>query len=125
MVQLLAVETSTGGRKLEGPQEVVRLLEVRAACEDFMDKILHRSNSEFSELNIDDGVGTDGDTLTTQFGKATLVNKILDTLQVGVTICDEGFYKSKHFNGGGVDLDEHTVVDLAKAKKLKNLLHFR
>jgi hypothetical protein len=119
------LETTTRGGQLEGPQEVVCLLEVRANSVDLMNEIFDANNVVLAEGFLDDLVVEQRNTLTIDLSKSTLVNKLTNTLQVRITIRDVRLNKAKHADGGRVQLDEHTVVNLAKAKELKDLLDAR
>jgi hypothetical protein len=59
-VSLLS-EAFLGGVKLEGPEEVVSLLEVRSESHDLVDEVLNASNTVLSEHRLNDGVLGQGD----------------------------------------------------------------
>ena len=62
MLSLLG-ESSQGRGQLEGPEEVVRLLEVRAASVDLVNQILRADDAELAESGLDDAVISQGDSL--------------------------------------------------------------
>merc|ERR1712213_126557 len=121
MKWFLFVVAALGGRELEGPQESVGLLEVRTAGVDLVNDILNADDTESTELLLDDVVGGDGDTLAIDLGESTLVDQLLDGLQVGETIGNVRLHKTQHLNGGSVESDEGGVVNLEKTEQLKNL----
>lgn len=121
VVGLLA--PAAGGRvELEGPQEVGGVLEVGANGEDLVDEILDALNVvRLTELALDHKVVGDGHTLTAVLHETALVDQRAHRLQVGVAPGDVGLGDAEHVNRGLVQLDEHTVVDLAQAEKLEDL----
>ena len=60
--------------KLEGPQEIVSLLEVLLALSNLLNKVFNASNSEFSKVLLDDGVIGDGDSSSVDSDVTSLVN---------------------------------------------------
>lgn len=122
VVQHLSTESASGAVELEGPQEVGGLLEIITDSIDLVDDVLDALELA-SETGLDDGVGGDGDTLSRDLAEASLVDKVLNGLKVGVSVSDEGLDESEHLLGGGVDAYECGVVDLTESQKLKDLLH--
>lgn len=120
-VKQLLPETTVGVGQLEGPQEVVRLLEVGADGVDLVDQVLDADDAELSEGALDHGVVRDGDALLVHLSEPALVDQLPDSLQVGVTVRHIGLDQAEHFDGCRVQLHVHRVVDLAKAKELQNL----
>lgn len=55
--------------------------------------------------------------------ESTLVDQLADSLEVGVTVGHVRFHQTQHLDGGGVQLHEHRVVDLAEAEELQDLAH--
>merc|ERR1719317_1210691 len=55
----------------------------------------------------------------------TLVDQFASGLQVRETISNERFNQTKHVDGGLVQLDEDTILDLAQTEKLQNLANLR
>jgi hypothetical protein len=125
VVQLLALEAASGRAELEGPQEIRCLLEVGAGSEDFVNDVLHANQVDVSEGSRHNGVVAQRDTLSADLSEASLVYKFPDRFQVRVAVGNEGLHKAEHFDGGGVDADENTVVQLAQAQELQNLAHLR
>ena len=123
VVEHFSVESASRRRELDGPKEVRSGLEVRAAGDDLMDDILNAVDAELAEAGLNDGVVADGDSLARYLTETALVDKLLNGLKVRIAVSDERLYESEHLGGGSVHANENTVVDLTKAKKLKDLLH--
>lgn len=121
MLELAGAEATVGVGELEGPEEVGGLLEVGADSEDLVDEILHTDDSVLAEVLLDDGVVGEGNTLLVDLSVSSLVDELLDGLQVGVTIGDPGLDNLEHLSGSLGDLDEDTVVDLEESEKLEDL----
>jgi len=72
--------------KLEWPEEVCGLLEVRTAREDFVDEVLHADDAVLSKALLDDGVIGEGNALgeagasCLDLAVSTLVDKLADGL---------------------------------------------
>lgn len=122
MVQLLAIEAAAGGGELHGPQEVRDGLEVRSNSENFVNDIFNAIDSNVAKGSLDNVVGAERNTLARDLAIATLVDQLTDRLQVRISVSNEGLNKSEHLDGGTVDANEHTVVDLAKSQQLEDLL---
>lgn len=118
----LGGKASDGARKLEGPEEVVCLLEVGPDSEDLVDKVGSAADAGAIEALFDDGVLGDGDALLVELSKTTLVNKLLDGVTGGEPVGYVGLDEAKHSDRSLVELDEGGVVDLAKAEELHDLL---
>ena len=63
------------------------------------------------------------DTLPIYFSKTSLVDKFPNGLQVRVTPCNVGLTNSQHVDGGFVQLDKHTIVDLEQTEQLEDLAY--
>lgn len=118
MIQLLTIESTSWGGELHWPQEVGNSLEVRTNSEDFVNDVLDALDTVLAQTGLDDGVGTEWDSLAVDLAVATLVDEVADRLQTWVAISDEWLDQSEHLDGGSVDANEDTIVDLAQAKKL-------
>lgn len=125
VLELAGAEATGGVGQLEGPEEVGGLLEVGADGEDLVDEILHADNAVLAEVLLDDGVVGKSDTLLVDLSVSTLVDELLDGLQVGVTVSDPGLDNLEHLSGGLGDLDEDTVVDLEETEELEDLAGLR
>jgi hypothetical protein len=119
----LAGESSLRVGKLERPQEVVGLLEVRTNGVDLLDEVSSAlDSSAFSKSLGNNSVGGDRDALLVDLSESTLVDKLLDGGTGRVSVCDVRFDQSEHSDGGFVQLNESTVVDLTKTEELHDLL---
>ena len=111
--------------KLERPQEAVALSVVLADGEELVNKIINGVYAILSELVTDELVGCDGDTLLVNTAVPTLDNKATDHTDGRITDCNIGFNGLKHVKGSLINANEDGVVNLTKAKKLKDLLRLR
>jgi len=123
VVELLANDAALGGGQLDRPHKVGDGLELRADGENLVDNVLNALEALLAEAGLNNGVGADRHALAGKLHVASLVEEVLHGLKVGVTVSDEGLDKSEHVDGGGVNADENTVVDLAKSQELEDLLH--
>jgi len=114
-------ETATRGVELEGPEEGVSLLEVRADGVDLVDEVLHADEAVLAEGLLDDLVGGDGDALAGDLGETALVDELADGLEVGIAVGDVGLDKTEHHDGGLVEADKDTVEDLAQTEEAEDL----
>lgn len=121
MLELAGAEATGGVAELERPQEVGGLLEVGADGEDLVDEILHADNAVLAEVVLNDSVVSEGNALLIDLAVTSLVDELLDGLQVGVTVGDPGLNDLEHLSGGLGDLDEDTVVNLKETEKLEDL----
>lgn len=121
-VDALLAESSSGRRKLEWPQEVVCLLEVRAHSEDLMDKILSADDAMGAQGSLNDRVVGESNASLVDLTEPTLVDELTHSLKVGVSVGDIGLNLLQHVHGGLVHADEDTSVDATEAEKLKDLL---
>merc|ERR1712180_122208 len=104
--------------QLEGPQEVVRLLEILTYCENLVDQILNTDDPTGSQYLFNNFIVTDGNALVVHLCKSSLVDQLSDGLQVGVTPSYERLHQTQHVQGAFVEFHESSVVDLSKTKKL-------
>ena len=121
VLELPLVEAAIGAAELEGPEEVGSLLEVGADGVDLVDEILDTDNAVLAQALLNDGVVGQRDALLVDLAIATLVDELLDTLQVGVTVGDPRLDDLDHLRGGLGDTDKDTVVDLKETEELKDL----
>lgn len=121
-VQALALaETTSGAGELEGPEEVVGLLEVGSDGVDLVDQVLHTDDAVLAEGLLDDLIVGEGDTLAVNLTVTTLVDELADRLQVGLTVGNVGLDDLQHLDGGVGQLDKDTIVDLAQTEELHDL----
>lgn len=125
VLELAGTETTSGVAELEGPQEVGGLLEVGANGEDLVDEILNADDAVLAEAGLNDGVVGQGNTLLLNLSVSSLVDELLDGLQVGVTVGDPRLDDLEHLSDGLGDLQEDTVVDLEKTEQLEDLAGLR
>lgn len=121
VLELASAETTVGVGQLEGPEEVVGLLEVGANSVDLVDQILHADNAELAEVLLDDLVVGEGSALLVDLSVTTLVQKLADGLQVGVTVGNVGVDDGQHLLGSLGKTDESTRVDLEQTQELEDL----
>lgn len=121
VLELAGTEATSGVGELEGPQEVGDLLEVGADRVDLVDEILNADDTVLAEVLLNDGVVGKSDALLVDLAVSTLVDELLDGLEVGVTVGDPGLDNLEHLGDGLGDLDEDAVVDLEETEELEDL----
>lgn len=121
VLDLAGVEATVGVGELEGPEEVVGLLEVGANSVDLVDQVFHADNAVLAEVLLNDLVVGKSNALLVDLSVATLVDELTDGLEVGVTVGDEGVDNGQHLLGGLGETDEDTVVDLEQTEELQDL----
>ena len=121
VLELARLEATRGVAELEGPQEVGRLLEVGADRDDLVDEVLHAEDAVLAKVFLNDGVVGQGNTLPVDLAVSTLVDELLDSLEIGVAVRNPRLDDLDHFHCGLVDLDKDTVVDLQEPQKLEDL----
>ena len=121
MLDLAGVEATVGVGELEGPEEVVGLLEVGANGVDLVNQVFHADNAVLAEVLLNDLVVGKSNALLVDLSVATLVDELTDSLEVGVTVGDVGVDNSQHLLGGLGETDEDTVVDLEQTEELQDL----
>lgn len=121
----LGSESSSGGSQLEGPQEVVGLLEVRSYGVDLVDEVLNSGDVVLSEGFFDDGVGGEGDSLSVDLAISSLEDEFADGFAGGVAEGDVGLDSSEHVGGGLVDSNEDSVVELSESEEPHDSDDFR
>ena len=78
-------ETASGSSELEGPDEVVGLLEVRSAAVNFVDQIFNAVDVELSKAGLDGLVARERDSLSVDFGKSSFVDELFDGFSGGIS----------------------------------------
>lgn len=121
MLELASTESTSGVGQLEGPEEVVGLLEVGANGVDLVDQVLHADNAELAEVLLNDLVVGQGSALLVDLSVTTLVQKLADGLQVGVTVGNVGVDNGQHLLSSLGETDEGARVDLEQTQKLEDL----
>lgn len=118
----LLLEATDGVGELEGPEEVVGLLEVGTAGDDLVDEVLHAVDALSTELTSNDAVVGERDSASVDLTVTALVDELGDGGTGGETVGDERLDNADHVPGGLVQLDEDGVVDLSKSEELEDLL---
>ena len=118
----LLLETTERGAELEGPEEVVGLLEGVTNSPNLVDQILDAGNALLTEDTSDDRVVIESNSLSVDLTEASLVDEFADGVASGVTIGDIRLDHADHVDGGAVELDEDAVVELSKSEELHDLL---
>lgn len=114
-------ESTSGAVELEGPQEVVGLLEVGAEGVNLVDEILNASNVVFTEDLSNDLVVGQGDSLTVNLSITSLVDEIGDGLSGGVSVGDVGVDSDEEVQTSLVELNEGGVVELSESEESQDL----
>jgi len=104
--------------QLEGPQEVGGLLEMRSDGEDFVDEIFCANNVEFTKGLLYESIVVQWNSTSLDLSVSTLVYQIPDRLQIGITPGDVRISQTQHVQGGLVEFDEDSVVDLTETEQL-------
>ena len=118
----LSSEALLRGVELEGPEEVVSLLEVRADSGDFVDKIFHTVDAMGTERLGDDLVVTETDPLLVDLTETTLVEELPDGSDRRVAESHEGSDETEHLHERAVYLKEDTSMDMSQSEELQDLL---
>ena len=125
MLELASAESTSGVGELEGPEEVVGLLEVGADGVDLVDQILHADDAVLAKVLLNDLIVGKSDALLVDLSVAALVDELTDRLEVGVTVGNVRVDDGEHLLGGLGELDEGTVVDLEETEELEDLAGLR
>lgn len=115
-------EALLGRAELEGPEEVVGLLEVGTDGGDLVDEVLNGSNTVLSELALDNGVVGQGDAGAANLTVASLVDELSNQALRGIAVSNVGLDSSDHVHGGLVESHEHSVVELSQSEELQDFL---
>ena len=87
-----------------------------------MDQVFNAGDASLAEGVLDDGVVSKGDSGSVDFAVPSLVDQLGNVLLGQVTIDDVRFDSSEHVDGGLVELDEHSVVELSESQENEDLL---
>lgn len=118
--ELLTLSIQLGRVKLEWPQEVVGLFEVRANSVYFVNKILHTFDVLIAKNTVNHSVVSYRNAWLVNLTIATDIAKAAYGFQIGLTIGNIWLNQFKSVQGGFVALDENSVVYLAKSEKIKD-----
>jgi len=121
----LVVESTAGRVELEGPKEVVGLLEVGTTSVKFSDQVFSTDDLVLSESLFNDFVGSDGDSLLVDLTETSLVDQVRDSVSGGETVSDKRFDLLEHVKGSSVNSDQSGVVDLSESEQLEDLSDLR
>jgi len=121
----LGLEAALGGRELEGGQEIVGFLEVGSDGVDLVDEVFDAGDAELAEGVVDLAIVIEVEALLVDAAVTTLVHKLAHGVHGGVAVGDVGLDETQHHQRATVDLDEDTVVHLAKTEELHDLLGLR
>jgi len=113
-------ESSERVAQFERPQEVGHLLEVWSDCPDLVDDVLNADDVVLAQVFLNDVIVGDGNTLALLFGESTFVNELSNGLLAGVAPREPRVGNAEHLNGGLVQLNENSVVDLTESQKLED-----
>ena len=112
------------GVQLEWPKEVVSLLEGWSNSPDLVDEVLNAVDTLLTEGTGDDAVVSQWDSGAVNLSITTLVDQSADAITGWVTISDIWLDSSDHVDGGTVEANKHSVVDLSESEQLHDLLAF-
>ena len=112
------------GVQLEWPQEVVGLLEGWSNSPDLVDEVLNAVDALLSKDTSDDAVVSQRESGAVDLSVATLVDESADIVTGWVSIGDVRLDSPDHVDGGTVEADKHSVVDLSESEQLHDLLAF-
>jgi len=121
----LVAEASLGGAKLEGPHEVVSLLEVSSNSVEFSDQVFDANDVVLSENLFNDLVRSDRDSLLVDLSVSSLIDQLRDGVSSGVSESNIRLDLLDHVKSSSVNSDEDSVVDLSKSEQLKDLFGLR
>jgi hypothetical protein len=116
----LGGKTSSGGSKLEGPQEVVGFLEVSADGVDLVDKVFNGVDVLLVQGLGDDFVIGKRNSLLVDLAETSLQDEFSDGFPRRIAESDVGLHSSEEVGGGLVDSHEDSVVDLSESQKSKD-----
>ncbi len=122
-VAALLGEAALGRGELEGPEELVDLLEVLADSEDLVDDVLDGEHISLAELVLNNLVISQGEALTIDLAVAALVHELADGLEVGVAPRNVGRDEVEHLQHRLRDAHKDAVVHLAQTQQLQDLAH--
>lgn len=124
MNKFLSDITTARRRQFHGPQEVGHFLEVRSDSEYFVNDIFNAFYSKITKRGLHYFIGTQRNSLTGEFAISTLVNKVADAFQVGISVGQVRLHESKQLDRGGIDSDENSIVDLTETEELQDFPDF-
>lgn len=99
-------------------------LKLGPAVKNFVNEILNGEDVELAKRLLDDAVVGERDALLVDLTVSALVDKLTDSLQVRLAVCDIRLDQTKHLLGSPGDLDENTIVDLEQTEELEDFAGF-
>jgi len=90
-----------------------------------MDDIFNANNTKLSELFGNDAVVSDGNSLTFDSRKPSLVNQLSHGFEIWCSVSDVRFNEFEHFQGSSVQSNKSGVVDLSQSQQLQDLSRLR
>jgi hypothetical protein len=115
------VESSLGSRQVEGVEESVGVGEAGADSVDFVDQIFNADDVLVAQNLFNDAIVNNGSSSSLGLGETSLVDQFSDSLEAGVSPGNVGFNNLEHVEGGLVDSEEDSVVNLSESHQLKDL----
>jgi hypothetical protein len=109
-----------GRAELEGPEEVVGLLEFATNGDNLVDEVLYASEADLAESSLNNGVVSQRNSLAVDLAVASLVDKLSDQTLRRVAIGNVGLNSSDHVPGSLVESNEHSVVELSQSEELQD-----
>ena len=119
----LLLKSLSGAVEFEGPEEVVSFLELGADGHDLVDEVLDAHDSVLAQLLLNDAVVSDWDPGSVHLGVSPLVHELSNGVSGWVAEGNVWLDLLDHVEGGLVDSDEGSVVDLSQSQKLEHLPH--
>jgi hypothetical protein len=107
------LEALDGRSELEGPQEVVGLLEVRAHGRDLVDQVFNADDALLAQLFLDNAVLHERDAAVVYLAVAAFVDDLADGRLRRVAVSHVGLNSPDHVDSRFVKLHENAVVQLA------------
>ena len=92
---------------------------------DLVDEVFDAGDAELAEGVVDLAVVIEVEALLVDAAVTTLQHKLAHGVHGGVAVGDVGLDETQHHQRAAVDLDEDTVVHLAKTEELHDLLGLR
>jgi len=112
----LLLDSSSWRVESEWEEEVVDFLELRTKVIDLIDDVLDASDTMLSKTLFNDFVLNERDSLSVEFSKSSLVDKILDGALRWESIGNIWLDLSEHVHRSLIILNEYSISDLGKSE---------
>jgi hypothetical protein len=112
----LLLDSSSWRVESEWEEEVVDFLELRTKVIDLIDDVLDASDTMLSKTLFNDFVLNERDSLSVEFSKSSLVDKILDGALGWESIGNIWLDLSEHVHRSLIILNEYSISDLGKSE---------